>query len=110
MAYEVLIWFEKDGSSGSSYRLPFITKRKPAIDWPYLAITDNQVNPSEGVILHIVNATDAAEIEWFYNEGSVSPDMDYRYRPTKSGTLKAVVTWQDGSSDIIVKGLNVKQQ
>lgn len=110
VAYEVLIWFEKDGSSGSSYRLPFITKRKPAIDWPYLAITDNQVNPSEGVVLHIVNATDAAEIEWFYNDGSVSPDMDYRYRPTKSGTLKAVVTWQDGSSDIIVKELNVKQQ
>ena len=110
VAYEVLIWFEKDGSSGSSYRLPFITKRKPAIDWPYLAITDNQVNPSEGLILHIVNTADAAEIEWFYEGVSISPEMDLRYRPTKSGTLKAVVTWQDGSSDIIVKELNVEQQ
>ena len=109
VAYEVLIWFEKDGLSGSSYRLPFITKRQPSIDWPYLSISDNLVDPSEGLVLHIVNAAKAAEIEWFYDDVSISPEADFRFHPSKSGTLKAVVTWEDGSSDIIIKELSVEQ-
>ena len=109
MAYEVLIWFEKDGLSGSSYRLPFITKRQPSIDWPYLSISDNLVDPSEGLVLHIVNAAKAAEIEWFYDDVSISPEADFRFHPSKSGTLKAVVRWEDGNSDIIIKELSVEQ-
>lgn len=107
VTYEALIWFEIEASVGTSYRLPFITKRQPAVTWPYMYVTDSQINADTGMALHIVNASDAADIEWYYDGAAVSPDKDHHFRPQKSGTLKAVITWKNGDTDTIVKTLNV---
>ena len=107
VTYETYIRFETEGAVSGSYKLPFMTKRKPSVDWPYIYISDATVRRSEGVILHTVNTVKAAEISWSYDGTAIRPDADYRFRPSHDGTLKAVISWPDGSSDIITKKLTV---
>lgn len=107
VSYETLIWFENNGVPGSSYRLPFQTKRKPTVDWPYIYITDSQIHQATGLPLHVVNASDAAQIVWSYNDTVFKPTADYYFKPTSDGTLKVTITWEDGNTDTIVKKLNI---
>lgn len=107
VTYEVLIWFKIENSIGSTYRIPLITKRQPAVSWPYLYVTDSHIDASNGIALHIVNASDAVKIEWYYDGQPVSPDKDHYFRPQRSGTLKAIIFWKDGGTDTIVKNLYV---
>ena len=108
ISYEVLIHFETGGAVSSTYRLAFMTKRKPTIDWPYIYIHDSRIKKSTGLPLHVVNASKAAEISWTYDDKDITPDKDLHFRPSQSGSLKAVVRWKDGSSDTIVKDLTVE--
>ena len=110
VSYELYIRFELGGACGPTYRLPFQTKRKPTVEWPYIYITDSDIQQETGLALHIVNASDAAEIEWQYNGSKITPDKDFFFRPNKSGTLKAIIKWEDGSTDTIIKTLNVDSE
>lgn len=107
VSYETLIWFEINGVPGSSYRLPFQTKRKPTVDWPYIYITDSQIRQDTGLPLHVVNASKAAQIVWSYDGTEFTPDPDHYFRPDSDGMLKVTITWEDGNTDTIVKKLNV---
>lgn len=107
VSYETYIWFENEGVPGSSYRLPFTTKRKPTVDWPYIYITDSQIRQETGLPLHVVNVSEAAQIVWSYNDTVFKPAADHHFKPASSGTLKVTITWEDGGTDTIVKKLNV---
>ena len=107
ISYETQIRFEHESAVGASYKLPFLTKRKPPVEWPYIYISESEVNAETGIALHVVNAGEAAEISWFYDGKEIKPDSDFHYRPTVDGTLKVIVRWEDGSSDTITKYLEV---
>lgn len=109
VSYEVRMRFERDGSVGQEVKLPFMTKRKPSVNWPYISITSSTVNKTDGLILHVINASEASEIQWSYNDTDIVPDKDYRFRPQTDGTLKATITWADGSTDTIIKAIKVKE-
>ena len=108
VSYETLIRFEGNGNIGDSYKLSFMTKRGSAVPWPYLYISDNQIAKGAGFPLHIVNATEAEAISWEYNDTAVTPGKDFHFYPETSGTLKAIVMWEDGSNDIIIKKIEVE--
>ena len=55
------------------------------------------------------NAGGAEEIEWTFDGIPVKVDPDGYYKLEKSGTLKAVVHWEDGSRDIVVKEIKVAE-
>lgn len=107
VSHEVQIRFESKGITGNVYRLPFMTKRKPQVIWPYIYIPESEVKQGEGIALHVVNAT--GEVRWEYNGKSLDQCKDFHLYPTSGGTLKAIVTAEDGSSDIIVKEITVKE-
>ena len=107
VTYETSIHFETEVAISASYKLAFMTKRKPSVDWPYFYISDAAVKVADGLILHIVNSVKAAEISWSYNGSAITPEKDFRFRPSQDGTLKAVISWPDGSSDTITKKLTV---
>ena len=109
ITYETHIRFETEGAVSASYKLPFMTKRKPSVDWPYIYITDSTVSRKTGLILHTVNTHKAAEITWSLDNAVLSLKADHKFYPSKGGTLKAVITWQDGSSDIITKKITVSE-
>ena len=58
--------------------------------------------------LHIVNAADAAEIKWTFDGKEVNTQSGW-FKAKTNGTLKATVYWEDGSSDIITKEINIGQ-
>ena len=109
VSYETQIRFEAQGNIGEAYKLSFMTKRNSAVTWPYLYISDNLITKGNGLPLHIVNSAEAAEITWEYDGKTITPAKDYHFYPSSSGSLKAAVTWKDGSKDIIIKNLEVEE-
>ena len=108
VSYEVTIRFYSGVSIGTSYQLSFMTKRISPVEWPYIFIDSNGIDTKNGFALYVANASDASRVEWTYDGVSVKPGQDLLFHPTKSGTLKAIVKWKDGSNDIIIKEITVK--
>ena len=54
------------------------------------------------------NAPDAVRTEWYFNGGEASPDSEGMFTISRSGTLKAMVYWEDGSVDIIEKEVQTR--
>ena len=70
-------------------------------------MTGSRVTQEKGLELYVVNASKAAAIEWYYNDTDIDTGLDTRFFPDENGTLKAVISWEDGSRDIILKELEV---
>ena len=109
VSYEIKIMFETDGIIGKTSRYSFMTKRKSPVTWPYIYVTDSKTTLQKGIELHVVNAADAEQIEWYYNDIEINTGIDTRHFPDRDGVLKAVISWEDGSKDIILKELEVIQ-
>ena len=109
ISYETQIRFVADGNFSETYKLSFMTKRNSAVTWPYLYISDNKITKGNGLPLHIVNSSEAAEITWEYDGKAVTPEKNHHFYPTAGGDLKATVIWKDGSKDIIIKKLEVEE-
>ena len=58
--------------------------------------------------LTVFNAPDAVRIEWYFNGGEASHDSEGMFTISRSGTLKAMVYWADGSVDIIEKEVQTR--
>ena len=59
--------------------------------------------------LYVYNATDAVEINWYFDDSPAVTDSDGFFTLTRSGTLRAEVTWPDGTTDVIVKELTLEK-
>ena len=59
--------------------------------------------------LYVYNATEAEEIRWFFNDQPAAIDSDGYFTLSGNGTLRAEVSWPDGTTDVIVKELTVKE-
>lgn len=107
--YTVSICFEIGGAVGESASVSFMTRRKPSVSWPFIHIGNAERN-SDGTFpagsrlpLRVYNATDAAEVEWFFNGRRITTEGDGYYTIKEGGELKAKVIWEDGGTDTIVK-------
>lgn len=103
VTYEVQITFAVDGISGSPYKFSVMTKKTPPVIWPYIHFDKEGFESSGSMPLYVINAGKAAQIQWTYNDTPVKGDGSHIFRPEGDGTLKATVTWKDGSNDIITK-------
>ncbi len=107
--YSVNIHFELDGLTGEVYKISFMTKKTPAVSWPYIYMggvlknSDGTLPVGAELPLRLYNASDAAEIRWTFRNGDITVEQDGYYTVTKDGTLKAYVTWEDGTEEIIMK-------
>jgi M6 family metalloprotease-like protein len=125
--YTASVHFVHNEIKGPATSVSFMTKKKPAISWPY--ITFGTVTPAtkkalfegddswdgDGVYekgsripLKINNAKGAKNILWFFNRQPITHDGDLYYTLTESGTLKAHVYMEDGQEFIIVKEILVE--
>jgi len=108
ISYEALIRFENEQAIGKTTRLSFMTKRKPAVTWPYIFIQDgNSIQYTDGMELHVVNASSAEEIIWTYNGSPAVIGKDLKFYPENDGTLKVEILNKDGSCEILTKELRV---
>jgi len=108
--YDIQIQFELSGATGGLHKSQIMTKRSPAVSWPYLYTIDGgKISKSEGFIAHAVNAGEAAHIVWYLDEEELEVKKDFRIYPDKDGTLSCVITWNNGSTDTIVKEITMTE-
>ena len=89
------------------------TDKKPD-SFPYIYLKDVEGRGSAGsfasgapISLRLYNATDADGVTWYFDGKLITPGADGYYHLTRSGELKAVISYP-GSTDIITKKIVVK--
>lgn len=113
--YSVSVTFAKDGIEGEGRTISFMTKREPSVKWPYMHIQsmnrnkDGSFSGSTRIPLWIYNASDAMDVRWMFNGRDITHEGDYHYTLNSDGTLKAIVSWEDGSTDVISKEIIIRQ-
>lgn len=111
--YTASIHFEINGVVGDAVQTNFMTKKSPVVKWPYIYIGNSRLN-TDGTIpvltripLKLYNATNAAEIRWKFNGKKVAPEGNGYYQIKEDGTLKAYITWPDGTEEVVMKEITV---
>ena len=114
--YSVNIFFESDGVRGENKTISFMTRKSPAVDWPYIYMNSVKRN-DDGTIPHgsmiplrVSNAADAAEIIWTFNGKTIPTDMSLYYKVKENGILKAHIVWEDGAEETVMKEIILGQE
>ena len=111
-SYTVSVYFEIGELMGAAKEASFLTTRSPSVTWPYLYIVKDE-SSSQGrarVLMRVNNAAEAEEIKWFVNGNESSPAGDGYFTFKETSTVRAVVYWSDGSTDILEKTITVNKQ
>lgn len=114
--YIVKIHFELNSFIGDEYEFSVVTKKAPAIKWPYIHITgvpkksDGSFPSGAKLPLRVYNATDAAEITWTFNGKSIKAGSDGYYTVTRSGALMAHIIWKNGEEETIMKEIIIGKE
>lgn len=112
--YTVEIWFERFDLEGEVKEVSFLTKRAPQVSWPYIYLnsvsreSDGSFLAGTRIPMRLYNASEAVQVDWYMDDQPIMHEGDWYYTLNESGTLKAIVRWEDGSVDIITKKVVVK--
>jgi hypothetical protein len=92
----------------------FTTNRRISRTHPYIFFKnidfaeDGSIASWTELPLRVYNAPSVEKVDWSLDGKSISTGANGYYKATRSGVLKAVVKYNDGTTDIIVKNLKVK--
>lgn len=113
-SYRLIVKIFRGGRPFFSGRISAVTLSARANLYPFIYLKGLDYTPS-GLIkagsrmpLQVFNAADAKEIKWYFKGAEASAGADGYYTLNQSGVLKAVVYWEDGSVDVLVKELVVE--
>ena len=102
--YTATISFSIEEAEGKAETVSFMTKKKPVVEWPYIYISsDSSFKKGGKIALKAYNAAGAASIHWTFNGKGISAGPDGYYEIVSEGVLKAHITWDDGSTDVLMK-------
>ena len=91
----------------------FVTKVYREGTYPYIYLSsvprgiDGSFPPDSKIPLRVFNATDVQEVRWSFGGMRIRPEADGNYTLRRSGTLKAEIIHTDGTSEVIIKEINV---
>lgn len=114
-SYAAEIVFRSGGVEGKVVTCKFTTKSSVG-KYPYIILSDVPQNGDgsypygAAVPLRVANATDAETVVWTMNGREVSADKSCFYHLAESGMLKAVIHYDDGTQDIIIKEIEIKNE
>ena len=114
-AYKAQLLCRKNGIPGPVYTDTFTTKSdKKADSYPFIYLkgiergSGGTFAPDTPIPLRVYNAPDADGVSWYFNGSPISPWKDGYYHLTRSGELKAVISYPSGSTETIIKKIVVK--
>ena len=110
-AYKAAIRFEEAETSSKIAAVNFTTKAfRGGVPYIVLPAAGSNGSFSSGseIPMHINNAQGMDGVDWYLGNSAISPAGNGYYPLTKSGTLKAVVTYKDGTKDIIIKEIKIQ--
>lgn len=112
-AYSARIYYQSGGLKGKEAVVNFTTKSLYRSGYPYIYL-NNVDRDSDGrfvngaeLPLRVFNAPDSYSAEWYMDGKSISTDASGYYKLTGSGRLKVVLTYSDGTEDVIMKDVRV---
>ena len=74
------------------------------IDWPYIYMgSETVLKAGSRIPLRAYNAAGAASVHWTFDGKGISAGPDGYYEIVSEGVLKAHITWDDGSTDVLMK-------
>ena len=91
----------------------FVTKVYRGGTYPYIYLSnvprssDGSFPPGSKIPLRVFNASDVQEVRWSLGGVRIRPEADGNYTLRRSGTLKAEIIHTDGTSEVIIKQINV---
>ncbi len=101
-------------SRENSVSADFTTKKYYSDGYPFIYLNSAERN-SDGSFrkggrmpLRVFNARVAAHVDWVFSSNVLTTDGSGYYTVQGSGTIKAVVDSEDGSTDVITKQITVK--
>ena len=110
--YTVTVFSPKDREYSVSAE--FTTRKYYSDGYPFIYLNSAERN-SDGSFkkggrmpLRVFNARGAARVSWIYSDSVLTTDGSGYYTVQGSGTLKAVIDYQDGTTDVITKQITVK--
>ena len=110
--YTVTVFNPKERDKSVSAE--FTTKKYYSDGYPFIYLNSAERN-SDGSFkrgglmpLRVFNARGAARVSWSFSDNTLTTDGSGYYTVRGSGTLKAVVDYEDGTTDIITKQITVK--
>lgn len=107
--YDIKVRFSQNSIFGKPHQMSVMTKRSPSISWPYLYLNSGEISQSEGMVAHVVNAEAAVGKTWYLDGQPLAVGDDCKIHPAGSGTLSCEITWKNGSSDVVVKEITIKE-
>lgn len=112
-SYKVYVNFLDGDYVGETAELSFMTKRKQNDGYPYICLqevtrTDDGAFPVGAKLpLRLFNAREAKEIRWTFNDSPIVAGPGCYYLVKRKGILKAHITWEDGSEEVVMKEINI---
>ena len=113
-AYTAKACFKSGGSPVNAKSFNFTTKSTNTGSRPFIVLPtdgrndDGSFTAGAKLPLHIYNLPAGMSVSWRFDEEDVTPGTDGYFTPGRSGTLKAILTAQDGSEDILLKQITVR--
>ena len=104
-AYKVQLLCRKGNIPGPvNGNASFTTKSdRKAGSYPYIYLKDvprgtgGSFAPDTPIALRVYNAPDAVKVSWYFDGKAIAPGADGYYHLTRTGELKAVVTYPDST-------------
>ena len=112
-SYGISVYFFEDDIEGSKSSTTFMTKRQQENSSPYIYLAnvkrlENGTFPLEAKLpLKLFNASKAKKITWTFNGSPIIVGPDCYYTVLRKGTLRAHVSWEDGSEEVVMKEINI---
>ena len=113
-SYTVSIAFALDGVTGKEGAVSFMTSSDNG-GYPYIFLKNVKRNPDgtfpagSRIPLRVYNAIGAKNVSWTFDGAVINVDASGYYKVSESGVLKARITWEDGSVDVITKEIVVSE-
>lgn len=106
--------FTVSDQNGDSVKSSFNTKSYYSDGYPFIYLnsakryTDGKFEYGTTLPLRVYNAEGAQRVRWYLDGKQIQPEGNGYYTLYRGGTLKAVIDYSDGSTDIITKTITVQ--
>lgn len=115
-SYSVQIAFKLEEFQGDFTNKTFMTKKQKSTGLPYIYLATTERNEDGSFAtgtktpLKVYNAVGAKKITWTLDGKEITTSPDGYYYINASGTLKACITWEDESEEVIIKKVRVSDK
>ncbi len=112
--YEIEIWFQSYGTNAAQrVSFSFTTEAMPTenaypyIDFGGVTLESGAIASGSKIPLRVRNCPEAVDVAWTLGSVKIAVASDGYYTVSSGGTLKATITYSDGTKEVITRRITV---